>query len=219
MSIRVAVVDDNSTIREGLEQIFAISPGFSLVCACATAEEAEKRIPNFPVDVVLMDINLPGNSGIECVRKLRLLIPGLLIIMLTIENDRQRVFESLAAGATGYLVKNVPAAKLLAAIEEVHHGGAPMSSDVARLLVQSFHSAPGPSEPKTPCQLSDRETEVLDLLAAGFRSREIGERLGISTHTVNCHVRHVYEKLHVRSRAEAVIKFHRSRDEQQRGPS
>jgi DNA-binding NarL/FixJ family response regulator len=205
MPIRISIVDDNASFREGLAQILTLSPGIMLVGSCGSAEEALRIIPDSAPDVVLMDINLPGASGVCCVRELKARMPQLQIIMLTINSDRQRVFDSLAAGATGYLVKTVAPAQLLAAIEEVQRGGAPMSSDIARMLVQSFHKPPPESARDTT--LSDREMEVLDLVASGKRSREIGDKLGISLHTVNAHLRRVYEKLHVRSRAEAVSKY------------
>lgn len=164
-------------------------------------------IPERAVDVVLMDINLPGRSGVECVRELKSVAPNIQIIMLTIESRPERVFESLEAGASGYLVKNVAPAKLLAAIEEIHAGGAPMSSDVARMLVQSFHRACGePSVERS--NLSDRENEVLGLVASALRSREVGDKLGITVNTVSSHLRNIYEKLHVRSRVEAVTRYH-----------
>src|SRR5262249_31712422 len=138
-SIKVAIVEDNDAIRESLAVILNGSPGFSCLYACRSAEEAVRRIPLDPPDVVLMDINLPRMSGIDCVRQLKASLPKTQIIMLTIEEDSQRVFQSLEGGATGYLVKNLPPAKILEAIEEVHRGGSPMSSQIARMLVQTFH--------------------------------------------------------------------------------
>lgn len=207
--IRVAIVEDNAQVRDALSQILSNWPGFSCVCACTSAEEAVKRIPKLSPDVVLMDINLPGRSGVQCVRELKSTVPDIQIIMLTIESKRERVFESLEAGASGYLVKNVAPAKLLAAIEEIYAGGAPMSSDIARMLVQSFHS---PSTTQhSESNLSNRENEVLKLVASGLRSREVGEKLGISLNTVNAHLRSIYEKLHVRSRVEAVSRYFEKR--------
>ena len=204
--IRVAIVEDNVQVRDGLSQILSNWPGFSCACACASAEDALKLIPKLLPDVVLMDINLPGLSGVECVRELKSIMPTLRIVMLTIESRRERVFESLEAGASGYLVKNVPPANLLAAIEEIHAGGAPMSSDVARMLVQSFHR-PSSQAPGKSSVLSDREGEVLGLVASGYRSREIADKLSISVNTVNAHLRSIYDKLHVRSRIEAVSHY------------
>jgi DNA-binding NarL/FixJ family response regulator len=205
MKIHVSIVEDNTAIRECLATILNGSPGFSCRQACRTAEEALRKIPAQPPDVVLMDINLPGKSGVECVGELKAILPALQIIMLTIEEDARRVFASLEAGASGYLVKNLPPAKILEAIEEVHRGGSPMSSQVARLVVQTFQTrsrSKGLEEDLTP-----REEEILNLLTRGYRSKEIADALGIATQTVNVHLRNIYEKLHVRSRTEAVAKY------------
>jgi DNA-binding NarL/FixJ family response regulator len=204
-TIKVAIVEDNASVRGSLATILNGSPGFRCVCACASSEEALQRIPAAAPDVILMDINLPGQSGIECVRQLRQQpIPG-QIIMLTIEEDSRRVFQSLEAGASGYLVKHLPPAKILEAIQEVHRGGAPMSSQVARLLVQSFHRR-GPSSLEAE-NLTAREEEILRLVAQGYRTKEVAEALAISAQTVETHLRNTYEKLHVRSRAAAVARF------------
>jgi DNA-binding NarL/FixJ family response regulator len=152
-----------------------------------------------------MDINLPGKSGIECVRELKRVLPATQFLMLTIEEDSQRVFESLQAGATGYLVKNLPPEKILEAVAEVQRGGSPITSHIARLIVRSFHQPKPKHPPET--NLTPRESEILSLLARGYRSKEIADELAISVPTVNTHVRNVYEKLHVRSRAEAVARF------------
>ena len=204
-NIRVAIVEDNASVREGLAVILDGSPGFKCVCACGSAEEALRRLPAAPPDVVLMDINLPRRSGIDCVRQLRSQLPEVQVIMLTIEEDSGRVFESLAAGATGYLVKNVPPTTILASIQEVHRGGSPMSSQIARMLVQSFHK----TRSAVPAReaLTDREEEILRLIARGYRSKEAAEDLGISVQTVETHLRNIYDKLHVRSRAGAVARF------------
>jgi DNA-binding NarL/FixJ family response regulator len=204
-NIKVAIVEDNASVREGLATILNDSPGFKCVCACGSAEEALRQLPAAPPDVVLMDINLPRRSGIECVRQLRGLLPQVQVIMLTIEEDSDRVFESLAAGATGYLVKNVPPSSILASIQEVHRGGSPMSSQIARMLVQSFHK----TRSAVPAReaLTDREEEILRLIARGYRSKEVAEALGISVQTVETHLRNIYDKLHVRSRAGAVARF------------
>lgn len=203
--ITVAIVEDNATLREGLSVVLRCSPGFKCSGAYATAEEALRQIPLTPPDVVLMDINLPRSSGIECVRQLTSRLPKLLVMMLTIEEDPRRVLESLQAGATGYLVKNEPLPEILAAIEEVHRGGSPMSSQIARMIVQTFHR-PGPLPPEDQ-RLTARETEILELTAKGFRSKEVGAALGISLRTVETHLRSIYDKLHVRSRVEAVTRF------------
>src|SRR5262249_5972555 len=150
-----------------------------------TAEEALKKIPQKPADVVLMDINLPGQSGINCVRQLKTALPNLQFIMLTIEDDSRKVFESLKAGATGYLVKNLPPTEILAAVEEVHRGGSPMSSQIARLLVQQFQQ-PGGDESQH-LELTTREQEILGFAAKGYRSKEIADTLSLSPQTVQTH--------------------------------
>jgi DNA-binding NarL/FixJ family response regulator len=203
--IRVAIVEDNASVRGSLALILNGSPGFKCVCACESAEEAWRRIPREEPDIILMDINLPGRSGIDCVRQLAGQLPRSLVIMLTIEEDSRRVFESLEAGATGYLVKNVPPTRILAAIEDAHRGGSPMSSQIARMLVQSFHRR-GPSRRQEE-NLTAREEGILELISKGFRSKEVAESLNISTQTVETHLRNIYHKLHVRSRAAAVARF------------
>ncbi len=208
-NIRVAIVEDTTSVREGMASILNASPGFECVCTCASTEEALRTIPQALPEVVLMDINLPGRSGIECVRQLKEQLPQLQIVMLTIEADSQRVFESLAAGATGYLVKSTSPAAILAAIEEVHRGGSPMSSQIARMLVQSFHRPAAPSE--MAHNLTAREEEILGFVAKGYRTKEVAEALAISALTVEAHLRNIYDKFHVRSRAAAVARFLQNR--------
>ena len=205
MNIRVAIVEDNDSIRESLALILNGSPGMQCNGAWSTAEEALREIPRQPIDVVLMDINLPGQSGIECVRQLQKDLPKIQVIMLTIEDDSRKVFESLQAGATGYLLKNLPPAQILAAVEEVHRGGSPMSSQVARLLVQKFQEKIPRNEASV--QLTPRESELLSYAAKGYRSKEIADTLELSPQTVQTHFRNIYEKLHVRSRGEAVARY------------
>jgi DNA-binding NarL/FixJ family response regulator len=205
MSIRVAIVEDDVFVRENLAALVDGTAGFSCVASCASAEEAWQRLPAAAPDVVLMDIHLPGRSGIACVERLRKLSPSTQVIMLTIEEDSERVFESLKSGATGYLVKHATPTEILEAIAEVHRGGAPMSGSVARKVVTAFRQ-PLPAD-TTDLQLSERENEVLRLLARGHRSKEIASDLGIGVGTVNTYIRHIYEKLHVRTRAEAVAKL------------
>ncbi|HOK76904.1 MAG TPA: response regulator transcription factor [Verrucomicrobiota bacterium] len=205
MSIRVAIVEDDCSVRENLALLIDGAPGFSCVVACVSAEEALKLLPEAAPDVVLMDIHLPGLSGIECVWRLRRLLPKTQVIMLTVEEDSEQVFESLKAGATGYLVKHVSPEEILEAIAEVHRGGAPMSSHIARRVVTAFQQhAPANAD---EIQLTPRESDILHLLAKGDRSKEIADALQIAVGTVNTHIRHIYEKLHVRSRAEAVVRF------------
>jgi DNA-binding NarL/FixJ family response regulator len=205
MSIKVSVVEDKESIRLGLVELLDSTPGFRAGPACASAEQALQVLSAQPPQVVLMDINLPGLSGIECVRQLKRVLPDTQFIMLTIEEESERVFEALRAGASGYLVKNVDPEKLLASIAEVHRGGSPMSSQIARILVRSFHEERDhPSEAEN---LTPREQQILDLLARGYRSKEAAEELGISVQTVLTHIRNIYEKLQVRSRAEAVARY------------
>jgi DNA-binding NarL/FixJ family response regulator len=199
-------VEDNDAMRNGLEMILNGSPGFVCGGAFRQAEEALERIPPNPPDVILMDINLPGMSGIEGVVRMRERLPNALILMLTIEADSEVVFRSLEAGASGYLVKNTPPAEILDAIREVHRGGSPMSSEIARLVVRSFQRR-GQSRREQE-NLTAREQEVLHLVARGYRSKEVAQSLGLSVQTIEAHLRNIYVKLHVRSRTEAVAKFY-----------
>ena len=202
MSIHVAIVEDDATMRRNLAEFINGTPGFTCVTACASAEEGLKRIPLSTAEVALVDINLPGKSGVEFVREFRRHGRQAQVIMLTVEADTEPVFESLKAGATGYLVKHVAPEEILEAIREVHRGGAPMSSQVARMVVGAFRLPAAAAG--ADVRLSAREEEIVRLLARGLRSKEFADQLDIGTGTVNTHVRHVYEKLHVRSRAEAV---------------
>ena len=206
MPIRVSIVEDAEEIRESLAVLLRGSDGFSLQGTYGSAEAALENIPVSKPDVLLMDINLPGMSGIDCVRKLKLEIPDLQVIMLTVYEDPDAIFDSLSAGASGYLLKRTTPEKILEAIRDVTRGGSPMSSQIARKVVQSFSMpAQEPSQGLTP-----REHEILGLLARGYRYKEIGETLQISVETVRSHLHKVYEKLHVRSRTEAVRKYFHS---------
>ena len=205
MSIAVSIVEDDAQVRASLVKLIDSSPGFRCVSQHASAELALQEIPKAKSEVVLMDINLPGINGVECVRRLKPQLPATQIIMLTVYQNTEHIFNALAAGATGYMLKQTPPAELLAAIKEVHAGGSPMSSHIARKIVQSFQQfSPAPTAEAQ--SLSPREAEVLDLLAKGFLYKEIAESMKISYATVHTHIRHVYEKLHVRSRTEAVAK-------------
>ena len=203
MAKSVIVVEDDRGLREQLVKILNSGPAIRCIGACGSAEDALRVIPAKGPDVVLMDIRLPGMSGIECVAELRQAMPNLQIIMLTVYEDSESIFRALKAGAAGYLVKSSPPAKLLEAILDVSKGGAPMSSHIARKVVQHFHGA-GPADGEEA--LSPREREVLDLLAGGYIYKEIGEKLGISPETVRTYVKNICEKMHVRSRLEAVGK-------------
>ena len=204
MSIAVSIVEDDAQVRASLVKLIDSSPGFRCVSHHGSAENALQEIPKSKSEVVLMDINLPGINGVECARRLKPQLPGTQIIMLTVYQNTEHIFNALAAGATGYMLKQTPPAELLAAIKEVHGGGSPMSSHIARKIVSSFQQlAPASAESQS---LSPREAEVLDLLAKGFLYKEIAEQMKVSYATVHTHIRHIYEKLHVRSRTEAVAK-------------
>jgi DNA-binding NarL/FixJ family response regulator len=201
---KVAIVEDDAGLREQLTQILGAATEVEFVGACGSGEEAVDRIHVLQPDVVLMDIRLPGMSGIECVAHLKRALPSLQIIMLTVYEDSERIFRALKTGADGYLVKSSPPNVLLGAIKDVGRGGSPMSSHIARKVVRHFHAV-GPS-PETTENLSPREQEVLNLLSAGYLYKEISDQLGIGTETVRTYVKHICEKMHVRNRVEAVAK-------------
>ena len=203
--IRVSIVDDEADLREHIAGFVDAAPGFRAIGTHASAEEALARLPQEKPDVVLMDINLGGMSGIECVRRLKPLLPAVQIVMLTVFDDTEKIFSALAAGASGYLLKRLDPAKLLEAIQDVHDGGSPMSAPIARKVVQSLQVA-RPAEGERG-DLSTREREVLDRLAEGRAYKQIAETMGVSIHTVRSYIRRVYEKLHVQSRTEAVAKY------------
>lgn len=204
-TIQVALVEDDPGIRGTLEILLNGAPGFQCVATFASAETALARLPQLSPDVVLMDIQLPQMSGVDCVRKLKERHPQMQVLMLTVFEDDELVFDSLAAGATGYLLKRTAPSEILDAISEVHRGGSPMSSYIARRVVQSFQKPRPPQATDLP--LSAREREILGQLAQGFRYKEIAAELSISIDTVRTHLRRIYEKLHVHSRTEAVVKF------------
>ena len=203
--ITVAIVEDSEKLRGTLARVISRAPGFACVSQHGSAEDALKELPAVKPQVVLMDINLPGLNGVECVRQLKLLLPATLVIMLTVYEDTENIFNALAAGASGYLLKRTPTAELLQAIQDVLHGGSPMTMHIARKVVQSFQKNPAPS-PATE-GLSDREQQVLDLLSQGLIYKEIADKIGVSYETVHTYVRRIYEKLQVRTRTEAVAKF------------
>ena len=203
MAIAVSIVEDDPQARKIFASWISRAPGFRLAGDWGDAEKALEALPAKKPDVVLMDINLPGMSGVEAVKRLKPLLPDTQFVMLTVYEDADHIYNALAAGATGYLLKQTPRAELLSAVEDVHHGGSPMTSNIARKVVQSFKQAKAPSGQ----ELSPREQEVLELLARGYLYKEIAERLNISVPTVNTYVRRMYEKLQVRSRAQAVAKY------------
>lgn len=205
MAIAVSIVEDDAPARKILAGWINRAPGFRLAGEWGSAESALSALPGQRPNVVLMDINLPGMSGVEAVKRLKPLLPEAQFVMLTVYEDADHIFNALAAGATGYLLKQTPRSELLEALKDVYGGGSPMTSNIARKVVQSFRQ-PLPLQAAGE-ELSPREQEVLDLLARGYLYKEIAERLNISVPTVNTYVRRMYEKLHVRSRAQAVAKF------------
>lgn len=205
MSITVSLVEDNDQLRGTLARVIARAEGFQCLSQHATAEAALESLPKEKPNVVLMDINLPGMNGVECVRQLKQLLPQTLVVMLTAYEDTENIFNSLAAGASGYLLKRTSSAELLEAIRDVQKGGSPMTTHIARKVVQSFQRPAANAQPTE--NLSQREQEVLDCLAQGFLYKEIAEKLGISYETVHTYIRRIYEKLQVRTRTEAVAKF------------
>jgi DNA-binding NarL/FixJ family response regulator len=205
MPITVSIVEDDDRIRDSLIEVFKGSVDFQLLSTYGSAEEAIEKLPREKPNVTLMDINLPQMSGIECVEKLKVIDPSLQILMLTVFEESDKIFKALVAGACGYLVKRTPPEEILAALKEVHRGGAPMSTQIARKVVQSFYKM-GPSSKDTE-NLTDRETQILEGLAKGYLCKEIADDLGISLETVRTHMKKIYEKLHVRSRTQAVLKY------------
>ena len=204
-AITVAMVEDDAPLRASLLGILQRAPECRCVGAFGSAEEALREIPGRMPEVVLMDINLPGMDGVQCVRRLSALLPKAHILMLTVHQDSDTIFDSLEAGASGYLLKPVRAAELLAAVKDVFAGGAPMTSNIARKVVQSFKRADPTTDEQR--QLTPRERDVLEHLARGCSYKEAADLMGISYSTVHTHVEHIYEKLHVQSRAQAVAKY------------
>jgi DNA-binding NarL/FixJ family response regulator len=209
MPISVSIVEDNEKLRATLAKVIGRAEGFRLVSDYGSAEEALADLPKVKPEVVLMDINLPGMNGVECVRKLKVLLPHTQVMMLTVYEDTENIFKALAAGANGYMLKRTPTKELIEAIHEVHRGGSPMTAHIARLVVQSFQksAAPAPAHGGELSELSEREQQVLDLLSQGLIYKEIADKLGISYETVHTYIRRIYEKLQVRTRTEAVAKF------------
>jgi DNA-binding NarL/FixJ family response regulator len=202
--IRVIIVEDDKEMREGLELIVRSNPALECIVTCSTGEEALETIPANIPDIVLMDIHLPGISGIDCVKELKPSLSFTQFMMCTVYEDNENVFDSLCAGATGYLLKNSPPTKITEAIIDLFHGGSPMSSVIARKVIQTFKPEAGQN--KDMEKLTNREREILDLLAKGYRYKEIADQLSISFETVRTHIHNIYEKLHVQSRTEALNK-------------
>lgn len=207
MNIPVAIVEDNNDIRQALENIIEMADGYEVACTCVNGEDAIIKLPIFLPEVVLMDINLGGITGIEVVRELKVQHPEMLFMMCTIYEEDEKIFEALSAGASGYIIKKMAPAKLLEAIKELHNGGAPMSSQIARKVVSAFQNKKEEVANDSLGLLSKRELEILEMLSTGLVYKEISEKLFISSETVRKHVYSVYSKLHVNNRVEAINKF------------
>jgi DNA-binding NarL/FixJ family response regulator len=205
MTISVCIVEDDSDLRESIRKFIGLNEGFCCPFVFASGEELLKGVLEPRPDVVLMDINLPGMSGIQCVSRLKRLMPEVQVLMLTVYENSNRIFEALAAGASGFLVKNTPPEKLLEAIRDVANGGGPMSSNIARKVIQAFQ----PAYRKTPLveNPTPREQQILELLSRGFAYKQIASELNLSMGTIQTHVSRIYKKLHVNSRTEAVMKY------------
>ncbi len=205
MNLIVGIVEDDAVLRKSLARLVGEAHGLQNVIACASGEDALKKLPAFKPKVVLMDLNLPQMPGTECIRKLKDLLPATQVIVLTVYEDSEHIFRALKAGASGYLLKRSEPDEVLEAIKNASEGGAPMSSQVAQRVVHSFHE-PAPTSLDTTT-LTEREREILTFLSKGFANKEIADKMNISVPTVRTHLRHIYEKLHVRSRTEAIVKY------------
>ncbi len=204
--IKVAIVEDSAGVRENWVKLLDTEPGFKCVAACGSGEAALKAFPACRPEVALMDINLPGMSGIECTTRLQQMMPDLHVLMVTVYADNQHIFDALKFGASGYLLKSASAAELTQSIRDVVCGGAPMSGQIARRVIDAFRRPPAPPS-VADVELTAREEEVLTLLSRGYANKEIAARLGGSIETIRVHIRHIYEKLHVHSRTEAAAKY------------
>jgi len=204
MSITLAIVEDLDEVRDGLRNFISLSPDFKVLNTFKTAEEAVDDLPKLNPDIVIMDISLPGMNGIECIRRVKDKSPGTQFMMFTVYENDEKVFEALKAGASSYLLKNTGLVQLIESLKELHNGGSPMSANIARKLVTLFRN-----EQKETTRLeilSTRENEILQLLAKGLLYKEIADQLSISVSTVRQHIHHIYEKLHVQNRTEAINK-------------
>jgi RNA polymerase sigma factor (sigma-70 family) len=208
MPISVSIVEDNDQLRGTLAKVIGRAPGFRFASDYRSAEDALADLPKVKPDVVLMDINLPGMNGVECVRQLKTLVPATEVMMLTVYEDTENIFNALAAGASGYMLKRTSSKELIEAIHEVKRGGSPMTTHIARKVAQSFQKSSGQQRAANELsELSEREQQVLDLLSQGLIYKEIADKLSISYETVHTYIRRIYEKLQVRTRTEAVAKF------------
>jgi len=203
MPIRICIVEDLKEVREGLVSLLTLDERFEILVAWADAETAEEELPAWQPDIVVMDINLPGKNGIECIRKVKPACPRTQFMMFTIYENDEKVFDALAAGANGYLLKKTAISKMLDSLIELYEGGAPMSTQIARKVIERMRSSDSTT---VITSLSARENEVLQLLAKGLLYKEISDKLGISSHTVRLHIHNIYEKLHVHNRTEALNK-------------
>jgi DNA-binding NarL/FixJ family response regulator len=205
MPIKICIVEDNADMREGVAQLLNQAPGLRCLSTYASAEAAVRDLPLQKPDVALVDINLPGMNGIECVAKLKAQLPQLQVLMLTRYEQSDVIFDSIRAGASGYLLKHIPAEELILAVEQVHSGGAPMTMQIARKVINHFQQITKASSDVE--KLTPREQEVLTLLSKGYLYKEIASNLGISINTLRNHLRTIYDKLHVHSRTEATVKY------------
>jgi DNA-binding NarL/FixJ family response regulator len=202
--IKVAIVEDDRGVRQSLQWLLKSSKEFSCVAACDSAEDAWEKLPGAAPEVILMDINLPNRSGIECTARIKELLPEVQVVMITVYDESEKVFNALRAGASGYILKRAAPERILQAIREVHAGGVPMSSEIARKVLGAFRE---PAQASEEQNLSRREQEILELLAQGCSNKDIASKLSVSIETVTWHLRHIYSKLHVRSRTQAALKF------------
>jgi DNA-binding NarL/FixJ family response regulator len=203
-TISVSIVEDLHEVSEAIERLIKQSKQFVWINGYSNAEQAEKDIPLHPPDIVIMDINLPGMSGIDCIHRIKEKCPTTQFMMFTIYEDDEKVFEALKAGAHGYLLKKTPKEKLLEALEELYNGGSPMSTHIARKVIEAFEKKNQPSEDSF--QLTNKEKQVLQLLVKGFLYKEIADQLHLTRNTIKQHIHHIYEKLHVQNRTEAINK-------------
>jgi DNA-binding NarL/FixJ family response regulator len=209
MSIKIAIIEDLDEVREGLKEFISLNDEFNVVALCRNAEEAMSIIPQHQPDIAIMDINLPGMSGIECIKKVKNSCPHTQFMMFTVYENDEKVFEALQAGASGYLLKNTGLMQLIESLKELHGGGSPMSANIARKLVNIFRQ--DKKEIPELETLTARENEMLQMLAKGLLYKEIAEKLNISINTVKQHIHNIYEKLHVQNRTEAINKAFRKR--------
>jgi DNA-binding NarL/FixJ family response regulator len=211
MPITIVIVEDLDEVREGLGNFLSLDPDLSVAGAYKTADDAAQGIITLKPDVVIMDINLPGTNGIDCIRQIRSRVPATQFMMFTVYENDEKVFEALQAGASGYLLKSTGLPHIIEALKELHRGGSPMSANIARKLVKFFQHPPRTVPSTSNPTLSPRETDILTLLAQGLLYKEIADRLSVSTSTVRQHIHHIYEKLHVQNRTEAINKMYRNR--------